>query len=401
MDTKEFIQFKVKLESMNISTLIDQSSVLLLKKEGQDHKEDPTTIQKSDVYWMLLEKKIRSTNISKGRNVLEFNERTPSFQEVIQIKTPKTPPYSVLRTLVDMCQSATDYAKLAETYPDCLRIKFQNGDSLLHRVINIGGYKSKDLINLIICNTMIMSNNIVTEEREDVIFGGLTVENDKGISPLIRLFGLAAHYNPGYPHCKDQWIWLTRLIQRIVHIQLHYCNKKNKKNIYFDETIFLNDCCSKQLTKTPLLHAVLEMSCPIGMMNRILDATTTDELFERDSFGRTPLVVALSKKKTPAEIALKLFCKTPVKLLYLLQNEKEGDLPLHRIIKSGIKYHNAHENELTLIGTIVEFDPQALYALDDIYRMPPFALACIDGVWSLDVIYGLLRTSPGAIELLI
>ena len=101
----------------------------------------------------------------------------------------------------------------------------------------------------------------------------------------------------------------------------------------------------------------------------------------------------------PAEIVITLFRRTPVKVLQMLNMDQEGDLPLHRIIKGGIKYHNSKsQDEIVLVGTIVESAPQALNVVDEIYGMPPFMLACLQNVWSLDVVHGLLRAAPGAIE---
>jgi hypothetical protein len=406
METKEFIKFKLNIEGLSISSLIDKHPSLFEQKE-QDQSDDAKTnnilMQKSDIFWMLLEKKIRNTFIVKG-NISNYTnyEKTPSFENIIGIKTPKIPPYSVIRTLANICRSNKDYMKLAEKYPVSLKLKYQNGDSLLHRVIAMGGYKAKKFINEIICNTMMLNYNFAEkggggEELMGDKFGNLTVKNETGITPLTMLYGLVV-YQAERDSNHERWIWFKMLIRRVVHIQSHYCNNNSLQDI--DKSIYCNETCfSRELNKkTPLLHAALEMCCPIGLMHRILGACGTHELIEHDSFGRIPLVVALSKKDTAAEVVIYLFRRTPVKVLQLLNMDKEGDLPLHRILKAGTKYHSKSENEITLVGTVVEANPQALHTLDDIHAMPPFMLACIDNLWSLDVIYGLLRTAPGVLE---
>jgi len=352
-----------------------------------------------------LKKKIASTFVQKGCTLRDkYRERTPALRTVLDIETPKAPPYSVLRTLLGMCNSVKHYSDLVERYPACLIINSQEGDSILHRVIIDGGYRAKETINSIICTAAKMSyaDVDVAERREEatknLMFGGLTRKDSRGITPLTLLFGLVAYHATRNPY-HERWIWLTTLIRRVVHIQSYYCNESQSTKNAFDETLFLSDYSSKELEKTPLLHAALEIGCPMGLMNRILCAcgARTAEFCRLDGQNRTPLTIALSNKETPAEIVIELFKRSPAEVIEKLDADEEG-LPLHRIINAGIKYSSRSENELVLIGTIVEKAPQVLHFQDNIHGMPPFMLACIDNVWSIDVVYGLLRTGPWAIE---
>lgn len=76
------------------------------------------------------------------------------------------------------------------------------------------------------------------------------------------------------------------------------------------------------------------------------------------------------------------------------------NLPIHHVIKGAIKFHgkSKSEDEIVLIGTIVENFPHTMDVPDEELGLPPFMLASIDNIWSLDVIYGLLRTAPGSVE---
>jgi hypothetical protein len=82
----------------------------------------------------------------------------------------------------------------------------------------------------------------------------------------------------------------------------------------------------------------------------------------------------------------------------LLNLGNESNLPLHRILKTGTKYHCKVDDEINFIGTIVENAPRVMYVLNEVLGMPPFMLACFNDVWSLDVMYRLIRTTPGEIN---
>lgn len=391
MDQNAFITFKTNLERL--------STVELMKKGPSQL----TTCQKSDIFWIILERKIRNTFWynsfwHRGRSNIDrlSDEQTPALKKLLELETPKSPPFQVLRTFIEICRSIDDYKNLVDAYPDCVHVKMNNGDLLLHRAIKYGGYQSRDILNSIICKSIVHSLDADFEHNK---FGGLSTKNNAGRSPLMMIFGLIVVQATRNPNC-DRWIWFKSLIQRVVHIQLHY--NKNHVNGFdeFDQSIFENRlrCFSKELDQTPLLHAVLQLDCPLGLLNRIIDSSDVGEFCRCDSFGRTPLTIALNNKATPAEIVIKLFQKTPVKVLQLLNMEKEGDLPLHRILKAGIKYQSKSENDLSLVATVAGTAPRALFTCDEIYQMPPFLLACIDGQWSLDVVYGLLRAGPFAME---
>lgn len=390
MDQKQFLTFKAKVDCMSISALLDQSSRLFNKITCRNECIDNDKLlyninmQKSDMYWMLMERKIRSTIYRKGdgRSAYSRNhERTPYLHEVLAIQTPKSPPLSVIRTFVDMCHSLSDITKLAIAYPECLKIKLRNGDLLLHRVIEMGGYGAKNTIEFIIFSCMNVNIDFSNEDEaeEPIKYGGLTVQNNMGRCPLAIIYGFVAYHVSRNPY-HERWVWLCELIQKVVSTQSH------NRGLRFD----LKEC-------HPLLHASLEIGCPLGLMNRILDACTVEQLCKIDHFGRSPLMIALSNKHTPAEIILKLFRRTPVEFLQILNMDCEGDCPLHCVLKSGIKYHCRSDDELVLIGTIVENYPQAMGMLDKVLGIPPYMIAAMDDAWSLDVVYGLLRTEPCAL----
>ncbi len=391
MDQNQFLTFKAEIDCMSISALMDQSSRLFNKITcrneciDNDKLSRDINMQKSDVYWMLMERKIRNTIYSKGdgRSAYSWNhERTPYLHEVLTIQTPKSPPLSVIRTFVDMCHNLSDITKLATVYPACLKIKLRNGDLLLHRVIEMGGYGAKNIIEYIVFSCMNVNIYFSNEnDREDKIkYGGLTVQNKMGRCPLAIIYGFVVCHVSRNPF-HERWLWLCELIQKVVSTENH------NRGLRFDFK-----------EHHPLLHASLELGCPLGLMNRILDTSTVEQLSKTDNFGRTPLMIALGNKHTSAETILKLFRRIPVEFLQSLNMDCEGEYPLHCVLKSGIKYHCRSDDELVLIGTIVEKYPQAMGMLDKVLGMPPFMIAAIDDVWSLDVVYGLLRTEPGALE---
>lgn len=380
MNQDEFFRFKTYLEQLSISDIIKKGPGLL------------TSHQKSDILWIVLDRKIRVTFWYKGRRGYrqQEDERTPALEEVLKIKSPKHPPFQVIRTFIEMARSIDDYKRLVDCHPYSVSIQLQNGDILLHRVVEKGGYNARHFINSIIFKS------VVSDVGKDRLskFGGLTTKNNSGRSPLIMLFGLIVAHVTRYPN-SEKWFWLTNVIQKVVHIQLH------KATCKFHGSIFENGGClsPKELEKTPLLHAALQIDCPLGLLNRIVDSCTIDEFCTRDSFGNIPLVVALSNKASYAEIVMTLFRKTPVKALKLLKIEKEGDLPLHRILKAGIKYQiSSGGSDVALISTIAGTAPDALFSRDEIYQMPPFMLACIENQWSVDIVFGLLRAGPFAIQ---
>jgi len=284
----------------------------------------------------------------------------------------------------------------------CLTFESEDSSSLcLHYVVGEGGYKSKNLITSIIFNTMktiYLSDNDYVFSRtlgdvRDMFGGGIIAKNKEGLTPLTMIYGLVDYHVARQPN-HPRWVWLTTLIRSVVHLQLHYFNKSNKENpnINFTAPNFFDN--PEELSKTPLLHAALELGCPLGLINRILDSTTVDGFCECDSFGRTPLDIALKNKNTVAEVIIKLFNRTPVEVT------QKSNLPLHHVIKRAIKFHgkSKSEDEILLIGTIVENFSHTMDMPDGELGIPPFMLASMDNTWSLDVIYCLLRTAPGAIE---
>ena len=72
MDQNQFLTFKAEVDCMSISALMDQSSRLFNKITcrneciDNDKLSRDINMQKSDVYWMLMERKIRNTIYSKG-----------------------------------------------------------------------------------------------------------------------------------------------------------------------------------------------------------------------------------------------------------------------------------------------------------------------------------------------
>ncbi len=386
MDQCDFIAFKSSLERLRIAELIERGPSQL--------KNSP---QRSDIFWIVLERKIRNTFWYKGRRDHHDDERTPALRSLLDLQTPKSPPFLVLRTFIEMSQSIDACKYLVERYPDSVHVQLLNGDMLLHRVIEIGGYQSKDFVYSLIYQS-IMSNT--TTNYESSKFGGLSTKNNAGLSPLMKLFGLVVFDATRNPYSM-KWIWLKGLIQRAVHLQLHHSKieKIGGKVVVDPSTLFDNDYFSRELlSETPLLHAALELDCPLGLLNRIIDSCRVEDFCRRDCLNRTPLIIALGNTSSPAEIVIELFRKTPARVLQLLNMDAEGDLPLHRMLKAGIKYKSRNGSDVSLIATVVENAPKALFTFDELHDMPPFMLACIDNQWSLDVIFGLLRAGPFAIE---
>jgi len=389
MELKKIIGFKSKLESMSICALIKEGPKLIFCNDEDLSFPSTERIKNSDVFWMILEKKIRNTFITKGESCMDSipYERTPVLLDVVNLQTPKIPPYSVLRTLLLMCHTLTHFETLVLMYPSAMHIELPNGDLALHRVIQQqgGGYKNKNLIENMIYRGIV--ENVGGTEG----FGGLNVKNKVGRTPLSLIYGFVVIYATKDAN-NPRWRWFTALIQKAVFIHFH-------KSEYISKGYNHSDISTDEMEKVPLLHAALQIGSPIGLMNQMIHCCTPEDFCRCDYLGRTPLMISLNNKNSSAEIVMRVFHLTPVKVLNLLKIDKEGDNPLHRIIKNGIKYRGSkRKDEVALIGTIVEYSPMALEVEDDVLGMVPFMLASIDDVWSLSVIYGLLRTAPWTLE---
>jgi hypothetical protein len=338
------------------------------------------SFKQSDMLWMLLEKKIRATFVRKGDlDSRMTSEACPKLCDVLQLETPKVPPHSVIRTLIQMCRGTKDYKMLATKYPVALEIVLPGGNLIIHKIARMG-YKEKASIEEIIMKGVEVQNRALP-------FGGITTKNEAGVTPVMIIYGFVV-YHARCDQNNQRWRWLCLLLQNVAYSCLADkppMDLNNYKHV-------------KELNKQmPLLHAALELGCPFGLMNMIFSYTTVEELCKRDFLGRTALVVALANPSSFGEVLRQLFRRTPTKALELLSIDTDGDLPLHRLIKSGIKYQSK-QHDIVLIGSFVEEAPQCLHHLDNEFEMPPFMLASIGNAWSLEVVYGLLRTGPWAIE---
>lgn len=207
-------------------------------------------------------------------------------------------------------------------------------------------------------------------------FGGFVIENKSGQTPLSLLFANTCN------RTRENWEWFCHIIKLAVEQDFTFSAKNDVDSV-------LN---------IPLLHAALDLGSPTGLINRIL--LEYDELTECDSLGRTPLMIATTNNNTSDHVIQTLIqrCRTSVKI-----KDNKGNLPLHLKIKAGrstIKNRTNRKrdlNDFNVIAALVQESPESLEVQDGETKLPPFMLASIDEKWTLDVVYGLLRTSPWVI----
>ena len=104
--------------------------------------------------------------------------------------------------------------------------------------------------------------------------------------------------------------------------------------------------------------------------------------------------MALNAPETEARIILTLLRWNPQAAVEV--NSKD-EFPLHQILKAAKRRHlGLQMDQVLFVGTILETNVDSL-VVQDSCRMHPFVIAAKEG-WSLDVVYGLLRTNPLVIE---
>eukprot|EP00555_Chaetoceros_dichaeta_P005233 CAMPEP_0198267056 /NCGR_PEP_ID=MMETSP1447-20131203/31433_1 /TAXON_ID=420782 /ORGANISM="Chaetoceros dichaeta, Strain CCMP1751" /LENGTH=325 /DNA_ID=CAMNT_0043957457 /DNA_START=192 /DNA_END=1166 /DNA_ORIENTATION=+ len=323
------------------------------------------TEEQSNAFWILLCAKLGRSRTNRSL-----------IARVLQLRANEPPP-DCLRCLVDMTDDLNDIQSLMLQYPAVLHIQSStDGDLLLHR-ISWHGYQFKKEFESILFKGI--------EEHVGGVgrFGGLVTKNKIGQTPLLILFAYVASRTS-----EEYWEWLCDIIKLAV-----------QQNTIFSSE---NDADS-DTSSIPLLHAALELGSPAGLINRIL--LQPNALTICDFLGRTPLLIAVAEKSTSDDLIGNLIRRYPAATL---QKDKQGNLPLNLKLKAGRKPRNRKvvrneynrtdairdAKDLNLIGTFVRGSPESLEIQDVSTKLPPFMLASVDNQWPIDVVYGLLCTSP-------
>jgi hypothetical protein len=400
-----FLALKSRLESLPLRNLIEeftheniaeQSTVcgtgttngICLIQTGHQTR----TYHHQELCWAVLERKIRSTFSTKGFG--GNGEPTPRLDQILSLSfctvgagagaggfnhAENPPPTFFLRTMMQLCRTASDIKSLVERHPSVLFVEESEGNFLLHKVSMLGYNEAISVFEFVLFEGM--KRNVHGKRG----FGGLVTKNSLMRSPLVMMYG---HTVRGlfYQH---RWRWLATLIKEVVirSIQdedvLAYESNSSEQCINTDDILSAN---------IPLLHAALEIGCPPGIINRIMKEERTS-LFAIDMRGKTPLQIACSHRNGHATaVNITTLIRTDPKIL--LEKDSNGNWPIHLLLKSQIKSSNIYQDDITLIATFVHRAPQSLQIRDPQLNMHPFLLAAIADRWPIGVVYGLLRTAP-------
>jgi len=371
--------FKSDMEKMQTaSDLIGFVEHFCSSNTEDDEKK--MTEQQSNAFWILLCAKLRKQTNQANQQI----NRT-ILSRILQLRANE-PPTDSLRYLVERTYDPNDILSLVLQFPAALHIQLSfdrntyrlasstNYDLPIHTISRQGFQFKKQLESILLKG---IQEHVGGVGR----FGGLVTENKFGQTPLTLLFRKIVAYSR-----EEDWKWLCDIIKLAV--------QQNK--ISSSE----NDADSHTLD-IPLLHAALDLGSPLGLINRIL--LQSDVLTKCDSLGRTPLLIAAAEKNTSYDLMGNLIRKNPAATR---QKDKQGNLPLHLKIKAGRKAYNGENKEidarrdaeeLNVIGAIVQGSPESLEIQDVSTKLPPFMLASVDNKWPINIVYGLLRTSPWVI----
>jgi len=373
---------------------------------GESNHHLPASEQKrkvEDLFWTCME-----TKLNRGGGTVDSSllMRILQLQKVATTKDyqPSQPPHSIFSELFVRCNDPHDLKSIILKYPKAIHVTVGHSGELPLHLIARRGSRFKDIFEYILFEGIKEQVGGMEEG-----FGGLTVKNKIGQTPLSLLFANVVARD------HKQWDWLcSSVIKPVVEkiwdarISDEADNSTAKNNKYTFHQI-------------PLLHSALELGAPQGLINRILLESPGDVVKTCDSLGRTPLLIAVSQKSTSDDIIINLIHRHP---LASGQKDKKGNIPLNLVIKAGrktrtVEYRNNHNNnsendsnnndnrlsinnndqkDIFLIGSIVQASPEAMQIQDVDSMLPPFMLASVDDKWPLNVVYGLLRTSPWVIQ---
>jgi len=368
------LQWRSRMEKMQTaSDLIGFAEKFRISNTKDD--ENKMTEEQNNAFWILLCEKLRSSRARDSRANRSLIAR------VLRLRANEPPP-DCLRCLVEMAYDPNDIRSLMLQYPPALHLQSStDGDLLLHKISRRGYQFKKEF------------ESILLKGIEDHVggvggFGGLVTKNKIGQTPLAIIFASIASRTS-----REYWEWLCDIIKLAVQ----------QTKIFSSD----NDADS-DTSNIPLLHAAIELGSPAGLINRIL--LQPNALTICDSLGRTPLLIAVAEKSTSDDLIGNLIRRHPAATL---QKDKQGNLPLNLKLRVGRKPRNReavrHEynyiiearrdaKDLNLIGAFVQGSPESLEIQDVVTKLPPFMLASVYNQWPIDVVYGLLRTSPWVIS---
>jgi len=360
------LQWKSAMEKMQTASDL----VNFVQKSCFSNIEDDKKITEERqivTFWILLGEKLTFRDQSLPTKVLQL----------CTIEPP--PPKYVLRRLLEMTDDPREISSLSLRYTALLHLKSSTNDELpLHNISRRGCQFKNEFES-------ILSKGI--QDHVDGVggCGGLVTRNRLGQTPLFLLFANVVS-NDSRKDGHEDWDWMCYIIKFAVETNMTFSNK--------------NDADSP-ISSIPLLHAALELGSPIGLINRVL--IDCDDLTRSDSLGRTPLLIAVAQKNsTSSDVIMNLIRRCPA---VTRQKDRRGCLPLHLKIKAGNGFHRrgktvrqTEDENFNVLGTIVQEAPEALEVQDPDTKLLPFMLAAVKDEWSLDVVYGLLRTSPWVIS---
>jgi hypothetical protein len=331
-----------------------------------------------DVVWQIVGEMINlpphaSKHVCKHK--FEFN--FPAVEEVMQMKLHQNSD-QVLNTLFRMYwRNIDDVLLLIGAFPAILRATTSDGVLPIHLIAEK-------------CSFDTVMKNVLEGMKQGLQFGGLSMKNRNGESPLAILSAriTSSHRRNRRTYIDEhKWSKFCILIQIVA---MKYIYKDDYYTIQSDIPLL------NSLLMPSLLHSALIIGCPIYIINQILhDKSINIDFTDKDALGRTAMEIAASNISTDGSVILKLLKAYP---RASSEMDANGDLLLHQVLKHGKKtLPNYLGGDVYFIGSIVQENPDSLVVLDNSLKMYPFTIACMKS-WSLEVVYALLRTNPFVIE---
>eukprot|EP00567_Pseudictyota_dubia_P012357 CAMPEP_0197444046 /NCGR_PEP_ID=MMETSP1175-20131217/9628_1 /TAXON_ID=1003142 /ORGANISM="Triceratium dubium, Strain CCMP147" /LENGTH=406 /DNA_ID=CAMNT_0042974765 /DNA_START=70 /DNA_END=1290 /DNA_ORIENTATION=+ len=204
---------------------------------------------------------------------------------------------------------------------------------------------------------------------------GVLHKSKKGKTPLNIIcskIGKAAGVNR--MPCVWEWEKLTLMLKTAASSLAEQGWQESRKNR-----------SSSGMFKFRLLHAVVELQCPIEIVRYAL-AQNPEQTKERDWMGRTPLFIAVSTRGTTPEVIETILFACPSAGCIA---DYRGRLPLHAAAEAGITYEGG-------LRSVMYAHPSALEVRDLVCHMHPFMLAAKSDTGEKDTntVYCLLRKRP-------
>lgn len=375
------------------STSITMKSLLKLLNNSKSYAQEASNSfsflangERTNVFdmnskWKLLDDELKQAHMDYMRQRPRRGYRSPQipkeeiirFDKIFAVNLPKKVPLQVLSTLLDICQTTSSIDRLMmliDKYPTILMCRTSSGTLPIQLVFERHAWD------------MGVFREIVYKGM-DLHVGG------------IHGYGGLLEKTSKYQVCA-----LDMLNSRInVHL-ISVEAERWRKSAFFSliqDTVLKSLLDSEKVfdsIEVPLLHAVLMMNCPENIIMAAMSECQHDRsLFTSKFLGETPIDLAVRN----------LVCKGGKDIfLHLVRwyqetvrdyDETRGaDQVLHKVLQLPNTGNNSIHKDIEIIGAIVEELPEALVIQNSKDKMYPFQLAACHG-WSLDIIYGLMRTN--------